>query len=96
MKLYIAKVYLKRELKDVRFYEEYEHFLSDLFDRKSILYESIPEALVFEVDKPLFIRNGGKDELGFSGDFTYIYPEDIKIYCGTILTEEESRRLTRI
>jgi len=91
--MYIAKVYLNRQLMDVNLYEDYEHFLSDLIDGSSDLYDHLPTETVsetrFECPK---IDSGGQDDLGFSGDYEYRYDTGILVYCGTILTAEDLAR----
>ncbi len=91
--MYIAKVYLDRKLMNVRLYEDYEHFLSDLISGGDGFYDCLPEDKAAETrfDRPE-IFSGGNDSLGFGGDFEYRYSSGITVYCGTALTAEELAR----
>ncbi len=89
--LYIAKVYLKRQLLGVKLYEKYEHFVSDLADEKSALYENVPEGTKFDARRP-FIVTSCYDILEYSTVFEYRYENDLVVYCGQAMTEENVRR----
>ena len=88
--MYIAKVYLDRKLMNVRLYEDYEHFLSDLISGGDGFYDCLPEDKAAETkfDRPKLF-SCGNDSLGFGGDFEYRYSSGITVYCGTALTAEE-------
>lgn len=88
--MYIAKVYLNRQLMDVMLYEDYEHFLSDLISGSSDLYDHLPEEKIRDTEfwRPRIV-SGGDDNLGFGGDYTYRYDNGVSVYCGTVLTAED-------
>lgn len=69
--MYIAEIYLNHQLMDVNLYDDYGHFLSDLINRGSDLYDRLPEEKVletgFECECPR-IASGRQDDLGFDGD----------------------------
>ena len=91
MNMYIAKVYLNRTLLTVKLYENYEHFISDLTDENSELYEELPEDFKFDASKPR-IMSACADELAFNTDFEYVYPDGLLVYCGEAVTQEACMR----
>ena len=89
--MYIAKVYFQKKLLEVRLYEDYEHFLSDLTDSNSELYGDLPVDYTFHLSQPLIISCCA-DDLKFNTDFEYRYDGGLIVYCGRAMTEEALRR----
>lgn len=88
--MYIAKVYINKQLKEVRLYENYEHFISDLIDCDSELYDNLPEEVKDKISfKEPKIFSGCCDDIGFLTDFEYRYQDGLMVYCGEAMTEEE-------
>lgn len=91
--MYIAKVLINKKLNEVRLYENYEHFISDLINGDSELYDNLPEEVKEKISftQPK-IFSGCRDNMGFLTDFEYRYPEGLTVYCGEAMTEEKSRQ----
>jgi len=89
--MYIAKVYFRKKLLDVRLYENYEHFISDLTDEDSELYSNLPDDYKFYPAWP-HIKSVCVDDLKFNTDFEYEYEGGLVVYCGEVMTEEAARR----
>ncbi len=96
--MYVAKVYLNKRLNNVKFYDSYEHFISDLIDSESVLYEDLPEELNFTKIEACHPRicSCCQDDLGFSTDFEYRYENGLLVYCGEIMTEESAREAHQV
>ncbi len=88
--MYAAKTYLNGQLMDVNHYENYEHFLSDLIDKGSDLYDHLPNETVCETvfERPEVVSSQ-IDSLDFCCNYEYRYDTGITVYCGDIVTAED-------
>ena len=95
--LYMANVYVNRQLMDVRVYENYEHVISDIIDKDSDLYsnvQAVTDNMLTDFRIP-GVHSVSLDCLGYHVDFVFRYPNGVSVRVESVTTAESFERDVR-
>ena len=95
--LYMANVYVGRQLMNVRVYENYEHVISDIIDKDSDLYsnvQAVTDDMLTDFRIP-GIHSVSLDCLGYHVDFVFRYPNGVSVRVESVTTAESFERDVR-